>query len=79
MNTKENRVTIWDKQYESLEVTYTEDYDTPSNLSQKCSYQFVYEDIVERDIAEKGCQAHIHVGSGEMKALVKTSHNLKER
>ncbi len=47
MNKKSNRIEIWDGQYKQLEVTYTEDYDTLGNLSQKCSYEFTYEDIVE--------------------------------
>lgn len=59
---KDNLVENWDNQYGPLVVTYREDADSLSDLSQKALYRFVYEDIAEhlpdyRDakILECGC------------------------
>lgn len=62
MRMKGNRLENWDKQYETLAVTYGESADSLINLSQNALYRFVYEDIAEHlpnyqtaKILECGC------------------------
>ena len=62
MSKKGNYVEVWDEGYKSLDVTYTESEDTPGNISQLYSYEFVLEDIIHylpdhknAKILEVGC------------------------
>jgi 2-polyprenyl-3-methyl-5-hydroxy-6-metoxy-1,4-benzoquinol methylase len=62
MEPKGNRIENWEHQYKPLEVTYTEETDTPVDLEQMYSYQFVHEHIVNHlhdsqsaKILEVGC------------------------
>lgn len=45
MTTKGNLIENWQDQYAPLEVTYSENSSTVADLSQLCSYEFVYEDV----------------------------------
>lgn len=62
METKGNRIENWEQQYMPLDVTYTEQTNTPVDLEQMYSYQFVHEHIVNHlpdnqsaKILEVGC------------------------
>ena len=62
MEPKGNRIENWEHQYKPLEVTYTEETNTPVNLEQMHSYQVVHDHIVNylpnsqsAKILEVGC------------------------
>jgi SAM-dependent methyltransferase len=46
MGVKGNLIENWDRQYESLSITYNEKVDNPIDLAEQCGREFLHEDIL---------------------------------